>query len=134
MADPNGTNPLFDPATDNAQIADDTQQMLNQPLAQQGLSTEDQMFLNQILSLVEEGKLKLYQPSTLLNTVVYDGLAEEAKGKADQNAMAMLAKVRDIVNLKQAGMENTMQMENLVHSLRLNKENMETHGGDIFII
>ncbi len=76
-------NPLYNPATDNASIADETQKRLNQPLATQGLSNEDQAFLSQVLALVEAGTLQLHLPSSLLNTAVYETLNPEAKGKAD---------------------------------------------------
>lgn len=127
-------NPLYDSSTDNSHIADDTQQRLNAPLSGKALSGEDQIFLNQIMNLVEEGQINLYSPSTLLNEAVYNALSDEAKGQADHNAMNMLTKIREIVNLKRAGMDAGYQIENLVHSLRLSKERMEEHDGNIFII
>ncbi len=127
-------NPLYDPATDNATIADETQKRLNQPLAAQGLSNEDQALLNQILTLVEAGTIQLYTPSSLLNQAVYTTLNSEAQGKADQNAVNMLSKIRDIVNLHKAGMDTTYQVENLVHALRLNKESLEAQAGNVFLI
>lgn len=127
-------NPLYDANTDNAQIADEKQKMINTPLAGGQLSAEDRAFLDKLLELVENGTIQLYVPSSLINTSVYEELSTEAKGKADQNAVAMLAKIRDIVELEKAPMDTDYQVENLVHSLRLNKERMEGIDGDIFII
>ena len=127
-------NPLYDPSTDNQVIADDTQARLNAPLAGGSLSAEDQALLDKILELVKAKAIKLHVPSSLLNSSVYESLSTLAKGKADQNAVAMLAKIRDIVSLKEAGIDAPYQIQNLVHSLRLNKERLEEHGGDIFII
>lgn len=127
-------NPLFDPTTDNVPIAEDTQSMLNKPLAGGKLSDEDQQFLAQLKKLVADGTINLYQPSTLLNDAVYETLPQEGKAKADQNCVSMLTKIRDILALEDAPMDTNYQVQNLVHSLRLNKERLEEHSGDIFII
>jgi hypothetical protein len=86
------------------------------------------------MKLVEDGTINLYQPGTLLNTAVYDGLPTELKGKADVHAMTMLAKIRVIVDLERAPMDTNLQEENLVAALRLSKEEIETEHGDVFII
>ncbi len=126
-------NPLYDPNTDNAPIADEVQKELNKPLADtSGFAAEDQLLLNQIMQLVEEGKINLYGPSTLLNTGIYDSLDDAAKAKADQNSVHMLGKIREIVGNMKAYNEPTFQVKNLVAALRLNKEALEEHA-DIFI-
>lgn len=127
-------NPLFDPTTDNLKIADDVQEMLNKSQAGGQVSAEDREFLDRLMKLVEDGTIKLHAPSTLLNTAVYDGLAPKAKAKADQNALIMLGKIREIVDLEKAPMDTNYQEVNLVGLLRQNKERLEEHGGDIFII
>lgn len=127
-------NPLYDPNTDNQAIPEDTQKMLNTPQAGGQLSDEDKTFLDSLMKLVNDGKINLYQPSTLLNHAVYDGLSLEAKAKADQNCVTMLAKIREIVDLEKAPMDTYMQEANLVSALRLSKERLEGYGGDIFII
>jgi len=134
MNDNTGINPLYDSATDNQAIANDTQLRLNQPQAGGQMSKEDTAFAEMLVKLVDEGTINLYQPSTLLNPEVYEQLSDEAKGKADQNTVAMLAKIRNIVDLHKAPMDTIYQEQNLVQSLRENKERMEEHGGDIFII
>lgn len=130
----NAINPLFDPSTDNQPIAEDTQKMLNTPLPGGHITGEDRDFLEMIKKKVEEKTIRLYEPSSLLNQSVYDSLPLEGKAKADTNAVAMLAKIRDIINLEKANFDTNVQVLNLVNSLRLNKENMETMSGDIFII
>ncbi len=127
-------NPLYDPSTDNQSIADDTQKRLNAPLAGGQITGEDREFLDMIMKMVEEGQIQLYVPNSLVNDDVYDSLPQEGKAKADMSCVAMLAKIRDIVNLEKANFDTNVQVLNLVHSLRLNKENMEEHSGDIFII
>ena len=134
MNAPTDSNPLFDPATDNQKISDESQKMVNTPLAGGQISQEDQEFLNLIVKLVDEGKIDLHKPETLINQPVYEGLTPEAKGKADLNAMNMLGKVRDIVDLEKQGTEAGYQKSYLISSLRQNKERLESEGGDIFII
>lgn len=128
------TNPLYDPATDNQFIADETQTMINQPQTGGQLSQEDDAFLKQIVELVDNGTIQLHTPSSLIHHSVYDSLSELEQGKADQNAVAMLAKIRDIVPLYKMPQDTNYQLQNLVSSLRLNKERLEKHGGDLFII
>lgn len=126
-------NPLYDPKTDNFPIADEVQQRLNKPMAT-SYSSEDEMFLNMIISMVDEKKINLYTPDSLINHSVYDTLDLTGKGKADQNAMIMLTKIREIYNLVKAIPEPNFQVKNLVASLRQNKESVEKLAGNIFVI
>ena len=135
MDDNTNLNPLYDPATDNAAIADDVQARINKPLKDaSGLSPEDKEFLDLIMRLVKEGKIELHTPSSLINHTVYDNISDEARGKADQNTVTMLARIRDINDLMTHHPEVTFQVQNLVHQLRLQKERLEEAGGDLFII
>lgn len=126
-------NPLFDPATDNAPIDANVQSMLNQPLKGDGFSAEDQAFLDLIMSKIADKSINLYSPSSLLNTVVYEALPQELKAKADQNAMVMLTKIREINDLMQVSREPSYQLKNLVDSLNYTKKRLEEQG-DLFVI
>lgn len=135
MDDSTKINPLYDPKTDNAVIADDVQSAMNKPLvAEGGFSDEDKSFLDTLMQLVNDGKINLHQPSSLLNSAVYDSASSEAKGKADQNTITMLARIRDIHGLMQVNPEPTYQVQNMVADLRQKKEKLEEIGGDLFII
>jgi hypothetical protein len=127
-------NPLYDPSTDNQDISEDVQGMLNQPQSGGQMSDEDRKFLDNLMALVEAGTINLYQPSTLLNNAVYDQLPPEGQAKADQNAVLMLSKIRQIVDLEKAPMDTNYQEINLVSALRLNKERVEEFSGDVFVI
>lgn len=130
-----GYNPLFDPKTDNQPIADKVQQDLNKPLADPtGVSAEDQAFLNDLVQKVESGQIDVYKPSSLLNLDVYGKLTEEQQGQVDMEALNMLTKVREIHDLHKAGFRDTFQIQNLVHAVRLKKEEFEKSLGDVFII
>ena len=128
-------NPLYDPATDNAAISDEAQQIVNNPIEDPtGLDDDDQAFVNMLVSLVDEGKINLHQPSTLLNQEVYDGLNDEKKGKVDQQAFNMLSTVREIYNYnKSAFTNNSYQFQNMVRKLRLQKEETEGEIGDVYV-
>lgn len=128
-------NPLYDPKTDNQAIDPAVQAMINKPLANpQGFSAEDQAFLDKLMNLIKEGKINLYSASSLLNTAVYESLDIAGKAAADKHAIVMLPKIREINDLMQVTKESTYQVENLVASLRLNKEEVEKISGDIFLI
>lgn len=111
------------------------QSELNKPLANtQGLSASEETFLNMLISFVNEGKINLYKPDTLLNKAVYDKLEPEKQGKTDLEAINMLSAIREIKGLCDAGYRQTYQVENLVQSLKYTKERIEYAGGDLFII
>lgn len=126
-------NPLYDPATDNAVIAPEVQSMLNAPSKTGTWSDSDQLFLNDLLAKVEAGTIQLYSASSLLNNAVYEKLSPELQGKADQNALLMIGKVREIVDLMKLYGEPNDIVKNLVESLFAAKQRAE-EAGDIFII
>ncbi len=131
--DTHGQNQTF-PGS-NGGLSDDEIQMLNQPLAHpQGLSAEDEQFLNMLMEKIDKKEIDLYRPSTLLNAAVYEKLDETAKGKADFDAVNLLTTIREIRKLWMLNQRNTYQIENLTHQIRLTKERLEVLGGDIFII
>lgn len=114
---------------------ENVQQALNIPLKKDdGMSAEDEAFLNLILGLVNEGKINLYQPSSLIHNAVYDPLTDQQKEKVEIEAMNLLNGIREIKGLCDAGFRETFQVENLVSGLRLSKERLEELGGDLFII
>ncbi|MBU1019051.1 MAG: hypothetical protein ABII07_06180 [Patescibacteria group bacterium] len=130
-----GTNPLFDPATDNAPISDETQEIVNTPIADPtGTSDDDRVLLNKIIQLVDDGKINLYQPSTLINQEVYDGLSDEVKGKVDQQSFNMLSTIRELHAFNASEFTNdSFQFQNMIHRLRLQKEATENESGDVFV-
>lgn len=119
----------------NGGLSDDQVQMLNQPLVHaQGLSPEDEQFLNMLMEKIDKKEIDLYRPSTLLNVAVYEKLDETARGKADFDSVNLLTTIREIRKLWMSGQRNTYQIENLTHRIRITKERLEVIGGDIFII
>ncbi len=113
-----------------------TQKNLNTPLQDNtgSMDGKDQEFLNLIISLIDDGKINLYQPSSLLKNEIYEKLDDKAKGEVDLAAMNMLNAIREIKGLNDNGFQETFQMKNLVHRLRMNKEQLESADGDVFII
>jgi len=113
----------------------ETQDLLNKPLQlSEGMDPKDREFLELIVRLVNEGKINLYGPSTLINSEVYNKLDFEKQGKADFESVNLLAAIREIKGLYDAGYAETYQVINLVHRLRDTKERLEIEGGDLFII
>lgn len=113
-----------------------TQQELNSPLEapQVEASPEDLAFMDLILDLISKKKINLFTPSSLINFSVYDTLPEEARGKADFDAVNLLSEIREIKKLCDAGFKNTYQTVYLVRQIRLTKERLEKISGDIYII
>ncbi|MFA5792370.1 MAG: hypothetical protein WC897_00685 [Candidatus Gracilibacteria bacterium] len=127
-------NPLYDPSTDNAPIAQDVQNRLNEPLQGDNTFTdEDREFLTMLLQKIEDKSINLYGPSSLLNMPVYEALPQEEKAKADQNAMVLITKIREIHSLTQFSMDATYQLKQLLDGVRLTKQRLEEHA-NIFVI
>lgn len=125
----------MDPQSGQNQIDPETQKRLNQPLANpQGISSEDQAFLNLVVSKVDKGEINLLAPSTLLNHAVYDALPEEKQGKVDFDAMNLMTTLRNIYDLWKLEQRPTFQIENLVRQVRLTKERLEQISGDVYVI
>ncbi len=117
------------------ELSVEEQKKLSQPLVkQQGLSAEDEAFLNLVVAKVDSGEIKLLQPSTLINQTVYGGLSEMNQGKIDFEALNLLSDLRTIYGLWKQNLTATYQAENMVRSVRLRKENLETISGDVFVI
>lgn len=108
---------------------------LNKPLIDpNGVSKEDKAFLEMVIKLINEGKINLYNPETLVNKRIYTTLKPEIQAKVDLEAFNLLTALRDIKGLYDTGNSETYQMQNLVQRVRLSKERLENEGGDFFII
>lgn len=120
---------------DQTQIDPETQKKLNQPLVKSnGLSPEDQTFLNTVTSKVEKGEINLMQPETLINHSVYDNLPQEKQGQVDFDAVNLASTLRNIYDLWKANPNPTFQIENMVNQVRLTKERLEEISGDVYVI
>lgn len=120
---------------DQTQIDPQIQKRLNEPLVKSnGLSKEDEAFLNLLVSKVEKREINLMQPSSLMNHTVYDRLSEDKKGKVDFDAVTLCSTLRQIYDLWKFYQKPTFQIENLVHQVRLTKERLEEISGDVYLI
>jgi|GEM_PF-1138245 len=112
--------------------------ILNQPIEIKAKDyrpePRDKKFLGELIKKVESGAIKLLTPSTLLNQEVYNQLPAEKKAKADYDILILLYKIRQVKKLWDEGAQDSYQIMNLVHSLRLAKERLETQQGDVFVI
>jgi hypothetical protein len=138
MIDPQtnqNTNPKSMSAADATPLDPATQQMLNQPLKDPtGLDEKNAAFLAMLMEKIDRKEIDLFRPSTLLNMPVYEKLSEEAQGKADFDAVNLLATIREIHKLWLSGDSDSYQIQNLVDRIRVTKERLEQVGGDIFVI
>ena len=117
------------------ELSQKAQTALNKPLGHPGgLTDKDQEFLTLLVEKIEKKEINLYQPSSLLNHAVYDRLSDQAKAKAELDALNLLNAIREVYKLWQAAHKATYQIENLVNRIRVTKERLEEAGGDIYII
>ena len=124
--------------------ADEQKAIFIDPKVQQELNTPwkdntpinpaDQAFLDLVIGLVNDKKIGLYSPDSLINKTTYDKLSSQDQGKVDLEAINMLASIREIKGLYDAGYRDSYQIIYLVNTLRLSKERLENQGGDLFII
>jgi len=116
----------------------EVQYILNKPIKIQPklykADPKDKSFLKDIIAKVDSGQIQLFTPSTLLNNEVYNQLPAEMKAKAYYDILTLLSKIRQVKKLWDAGEKDSYQILNLVHSLRLTKESLESAEGDVFII
>ena len=128
-------NPLYDPATDNVPIPADTQKMLNTPAKDtSGFDPADEAFVHDVVQKFDSGQINRHSPSSLINAKMYENLEEAQKGKADQNAFNILARLRDIYDLWKLNPMPTFQLKNQIHAIRLTKERLEQELGDVYIV
>lgn len=119
----------------NEEIDQEELKKLNAPLLDPNWKNQaDEDFLNLLIKHIQEGKINLYRPSTLINFEVYDKLPTEAQGKTDLEAMNLLSAIREMKGLFDNGFLHSFQMENLVQRIRGTKERLEKEAGNIFII
>lgn len=119
----------------NVEMSEADQEKLGKPLEDDsGVDSEDQKFLEMLVKKVDSKEIDLHAPSSLINHDVYDELDEQAKGKADYDAVNLLSTIRDIYRLWQVEQKSTYQIQNLVHRIRVTKERIEEAAGDIYII
>lgn len=119
----------------SVELSPKDQEELNKPLKDNsGVDPKDMEFLKMLIEKIEKKEIDLLVPGSLINHVVYDGLEEEARGKADVDAYKMLATIRDIYKLWQAGDKESYQIQYMVNKMRIYKEQLEGIGGDIYII
>jgi len=126
---------LVDQDMINKSVDENVQHMINKPQADPtGVEDEDVKFMDLVVKYINEGKIDLHTPATLMNMSVYEKANEKAQGKADFNAVSLLNDLRQLKKLYDAGDHTSFQIQNLVHRVRLTKERLEDECGDIYII
>jgi hypothetical protein len=119
----------------SVELSPQAQDKLNKPLSLEGgLEQKDRDFLTMIEDKISKGEIQLFKPGTLLNTPVYENLDEPSQAKAELDAYNMLSTIREMHKLWTAGHQESYQLSNLVHKIRITKERLEEIGGDIYII
>ena len=112
-----------------------TQKKLNKPLVDEtGFNEGHEDFLNNLINLIEGGRLDLHNPETLYNKKVYQALSEEEQEKASLTAINLISTIRQIDNLWKLDKKATFQIQNLVETVFQMKSRFEKEHGDVYII
>ena len=114
---------------------DSTQNMLNTPAKNpDGVGSDVMQFLKTLIEMIENGKIDLYKPDTLVNSDLYNKLPGEKQGEVDMEATNLLSAIREIKGLYDSGNKESFQIQNLVERLKNTKERLEKEGGNLFVI
>ncbi len=122
-------------------LAPEQKEILNKPaIDPAGMAPDVQIFLKSTMSKVYSGEINLIYPDSLINKSHYETLSEEGQGEADRKAVIFCNKLRDIKGLMDISggpilyAEPTYQIQQLVHELKMHKEEFEKKYGDVFVI
>jgi hypothetical protein len=118
-------------------IDDKTQDMLNKPFSDSGtaLDAEDKAFLEDLMTKVDSGDIKLHTPSSIINQAVYDKLSGEDQAKTDLFISSTLFVIRQVNDFYHSDHDNDSDMMiSMVKELRFKKETLENEIGDVLKI
>ncbi|MBA4337101.1 hypothetical protein C0416_05020 [bacterium] len=116
-------------------VDENVQQMINKPqMDPTGVNATDSEYLEAIIKMINDGKLNLYAPDTLIKTAIYEALDYQSKGLADINAVNLLGDLRQMKKLYDSGDKESFQIQNLIQHIRNTKQRIEDKCGDVYII
>jgi hypothetical protein len=115
------------------EIKPDAQARINKPMEGK-MDDADRAFLNDVISKVDSEEVKLHEPQSLLNKDIYEGLPPESEQKVDMLLQTLLFSLRQIKSWHDAGEQENIQMANMIHDVRIKKENLENEVGDVLKI
>lgn len=116
-------------------VDDNVQKMINKPqMDPTGVDATDAEYLEAIVKLIDEGRLNLHTPNTLMKNEIYDSLDDKAKGLADMSAVSLLNDLRQMKKLYDSGDKESFQIQNLIQRIRTVKERIENQCGDVYVI
>jgi len=116
-------------------VDDNVQQMINKPqMDPTGVDATDSEYLEAVIKMINDGKLNLYVPDTLIKSAIYDALDYQSKGLADINAVNLLGDLRQMKKLYNLGDKESFQIQNLIQRIRNTKQRIEDKCGDVYII
>ena len=108
------------------------QQRLGKPQAV-SFSDDHSDFLNNIISLIDEGKIGTADPQSLINDDVYAGLSDELRAQTDKTIPNIVSLLERIMDLHAREEDNeSFEMKSLIETLWQAKERIEKHA-DVFI-
>ncbi|MCD6109810.1 hypothetical protein J7J83_03570 [bacterium] len=116
-------------------VENNVQKMINKPQTDPtGVNATDAQYIQTVISLINEGKIDLHTPSTLMKNEIYHNIDDKAKGLADINAVTLLNDLRQMKKLYDLGNTQSFQIQNLINRIRNTKERIEKTCGDVYII
>jgi hypothetical protein len=126
---------LIDEGLMNQGVDEGVQKMINKPqIDPTGVNATDLEYLEAVMKLINDRKIDLHTPETLMNKDVYDNLDELSQSTADVNAVNLLDKLRQVKKLYDTGDRESFQIQNLMEHIRQTKSRIEKECGDVYII
>ena len=131
----NESKVLVDQSLITKGVDQNVQKMINKPqMDPTGVDASDAQYLEAIIKLVEDGRIDLHTPRTLMKNEIYENLDDKKKGIADINAVSLLNDLRQMKKLYDTGDKESFQIQNLIHRIRNVKQRIENQCGDVYVI
>ena len=111
----NESKVLVDQSLITKGVDQNVQKMINKPqMDPTGVDASDAQYLEAIIKLVEDGRIDLHTPRTLMKNEIYENLDDKRKGIADINAVSLLNDLRQMKKLYDTGDKESFQIQNLI--------------------
>jgi len=117
----------------NQEISAQTQERLNTPL-KKSVQPKYKDYLKLILDLINQGTIDVFNPSSIINTNIYNTLNEQGKADVDKILINLINMVQRMQYLNEKGEENSFQLESIVDNIWQTKEKIEQKHGDVLKI
>lgn len=117
----------------NTQYTDKEHQEIGTPIKdEEALTQKHEDYCKKIVDLLDTNKIDPDNAETLLNKDIYNALDEKKRGRVDMAAINILQLLSRIKYIWDKDHEESQQMRNIVDTVWLAKERIESEFGDVY--